>query len=98
MTQIQNAKIESTCLGTDDGRITFWLLLTFGSGGGQGFGGCSLRDVKVMSLINLLQTIGVSNWEQLKGQYVRVDRTDSRLTKIGHIIEDKWFDLAKDLT
>jgi hypothetical protein len=92
----QNALIESTYLGQDDGRITFWLTLKHGSSV-QSFGGVALQNVKFQKLMDLMNIIGVTKWEDLKGKLVRVTGTSARLTQIGHISEDKWFDLECDL-
>lgn len=96
--EIINALIESTYLGQDDGRIIFWLNLKYNTGSGQGFGGCALQDVKFQALMNMMNVIGVTKWEDLKGKLVRVAGSDARRNLIGHIIEDKWFDLDKNLT
>ena len=103
-----NGKIASTTLGIEDHSIlTFFVHLEF-DGCGQGLGGYALdhRDRETRKLIGhgsglvairrILEVVGVSNWEDLKGKLVRV-RHDGIGSKpiIGHILEDRWFDLGK---
>ncbi len=45
----------------------------------------------------VLQTVGVDRWENLPGQHVRVECEQSKIHRIGHIIEDRWFDPENDL-
>lgn len=92
-----NAQIESTMLGIEDhGIMTFFLHLKFNSCG-QGFGGYSLRGEKSIYAVRaVLEVVGVSRWEDLKGKYVRIRKDDlygGDILAIGHIIEDRWFSL-----
>lgn len=102
---IVNAKIKSTMLGIkDNGIMTFFLNLEWSSGG-CGFGGYGLdsRSADEISWIgsghcyqsirHILETVGVYNWENLSGKLIRIKIGDYRVTKIGHIIDDKWFDI-----
>ena len=103
--EIVNAKITDTMLGMEHGCLTAFLTLesdklTVCSGGyvldhwdrkpGEyssldGFG----------AIIELMETVGVEQWEDLKGQYVRImfDTTNcgEEVLKIGNLILDKWF-------
>lgn len=99
MTEVINAKIESTMLGFEDhGLFTFWLRLDYG-GGGQGFGGYVLGKSYTTDIITgILKTVGVDNWEDLKGQHIRVEKGigfNGIILRIGHFLEDKWFDPKK---
>lgn len=49
----------------------------------------------IVAMMKIMDTVGVSKWESLVGQYVRVEIPGPGLsiTKIGHILKDKWFDL-----
>ncbi len=87
---IQNARIESTQLGSEDhGVMTFWLILDYG-GSGQGFGGFCLdgkgnegdaprRRVGtafgLQAIMEVLRVTGVGTWEKLPGTPVRVRGT-----------------------
>lgn len=107
MTKIETAQITHTSLGYEDhGIFTFYLTLE-GDGWGVGFGGRVLdtynKTLKrrvgtaygLEQIGAILRTVGVSNWEQLKGQYVRckTDGLGSKVSRLGHIIKDVWVDL-----
>lgn len=106
-----NAKITATQFGVEDhGILTFYVMLEW-SGGGQGLGGFSLdgyceetksRDVGygpgLVAMRRILETTGVDRWERLPGTLVRVRHHgwgSSKPPVIGHILEDKWFDLEQ---
>ena len=101
---IINAKIQSTQFGIcDHGIMTFFLNLEWG-GGGQGLGGYALdggnprrgSGIGILAIREILETVGVENWEDLKGKLVRVKHFgwgSIRKPIIGNIMEDKWFDL-----
>lgn len=105
--EIKNALIEGTSLGYEDhGILTCSLHLTYG-GSGQSFGGYALDTWRgprnsegrrvgtaygTEFIARVLATVGVMSWEHLKGKYVRVDAEFTKIHRIGHIIEDKWFD------
>lgn len=104
MKNIQNAVIKSINLGIEDhGILTCWLNLEFGESSGQGFGGFALdtynkaldkrvgHAVGTQYILRVLETIGVDNWEDLKGKTIRIDGNDGRIEGIGHIIKNKWF-------
>ena len=107
-----NAFIERTTLGFDyDGRIfSLWLHLR-GDGWGQGFGGHTLDDRCEIGeerpgtqeghqyIINVLRTLEVDYWEDLKGKPIRFKSVNGTIEGIGHYYKDKWFypkDLWKD--
>lgn len=115
MSVIRNARISSTQLGYEDhGILTCWLHLVF-SGSGQGFGGYGLdappiaraagfeREPSVVAgfwIARILKTIGVSQWEDLKGKFVRVESADEwgLIDGIGHITDDAlWFHPKREL-
>ncbi len=107
--EILNAKIDYTMLGIEDhGIMSFMIGLTF-DGSGQGFGGYAL-DTWVESkkcrvgtaygldaIMQVMKVVGVSKWEDLKDKYVRVKKESftSPITSIGHIIENKWYDIEE---
>lgn len=101
--EIKNALIVSTQLGKEDhGLFTFSIAVEYDSSG-QSFGNYSLDDWSEKEkkrigtrwglelLMNILETVGVDNWEDLKGQYIRVEADNTHIERIGHIIKDKWF-------
>lgn len=99
MTEIKNARIESTNLGFEGhGIFSYMIFLDYG-GSGQGFGGYALGgDYAERTITGILTAVGVDNWEDLKGKYVRVSFGNeaagfgNKIKAIGNIIEDKWFD------
>lgn len=46
---------------------------------------------------HILETVGVEKWEKLPGTLIRIEYNGlgKQLVKIGHIMEDRWFDIAK---
>ena len=106
MTEIINMKIcKSELSMADHGVLTFNLTLE-GSGCGVVYGGrvigkgcLGAKEFEgsakgTEALMRIMDTVGVERWEDLPGKYVRVvsDGWGSTITKIGNIIDDKWFD------
>lgn len=93
-----NAKIKFTMLGYEDhGMLTYYLDLEWGSFG-QGFGTYRLDSYDSVPhvacgyhIAGVLNAVGVKKWEDLKGQYVRIDHDYDKIYGIGHIVDDKWF-------
>ena len=95
-----------------DGIFTFYLHLKGADGIHVSVGGYALDSpdtlgigllakrtltVKGAALIaKILDTVGVADWEGLKGQYIRVEDNGlgTYITKFGNLIEDKWIDLG----
>ncbi len=107
--KIENAIITSTKLGYENNLIlTFSLGLT-GDGWGVGFGGYALDEYSNFlkerlptatgfeAVSRVLRVVGVDTWEQLKGKHIRVETNGfgGRVTKIGNVIENKWFDIEE---
>ncbi len=106
--EIINGKIDNTVLGYEDhGIFTFSIGIDMG-GLYQGFGGYPLDckqhkpdDIRpgtsygMEVIIRIVRAVGVDSWEKLKGSYCRVCRKDGMLVAIGHIVEDKWFDIKE---
>lgn len=107
--EIKNAKITDTMLGREDHGILTFMIYFEGDGFGVGVGGYALDSYnkelnrrvttpKSMDAISeILNVVGVETWEQLKGKYIRfVDNGwGSKVTIIGNILEDKWFDFKE---
>ena len=53
------------------------------------------ESMEVISKI--LDVVGVNKWEDLPGKYIRFkdDGLGSTVTKIGNIIDEKWFDIEE---
>lgn len=103
---VKNAEITSTFLGREEhGILTFYITVR-GEGFGVSIGGYVLdtfdkiQNKRVATsqgfelIDHILKTIGVSSWEDLVGKFIRIetDGPGSRVTKIGNIIKDEWFD------
>ncbi len=104
---IKNGRIVSTMLGREDHGIMTWMITVEANFGSFSFGCRALDEYdeetktrrfssKAMESISiLLDVVGVSKWENLKGQYIRFEDTGwgSYVDRVGNIMKDKWFDL-----
>ena len=101
--KIENAKIADTKLGEDHGCLTANIFLE-GDGWGCFFGGYCLdhwcanagehhSSDGYGAIIELMKTLEVESWEELKGQYVRVESEDwgGRIIRVGHLLKNQWF-------
>lgn len=108
--EIKNAKITSTKLGREDhGIMTFMIFIEISGGGCCGIGGYSLdgydknlqkrvfRAESMEAISKILDVVGVDNWEELSGKYIRVKDNGwgSTIDEIGNLMEDKWFNLRE---
>jgi hypothetical protein len=106
---IENAKITNTFLGREDHNImTFYITVEF-SGGGCSYGGYSLDEydkstrkrvcsqIAMQSIVEVIDTIGVNSWEELKGQYIRIEHEGlgGGVVRIGNLMKNKWFSLKE---
>lgn len=101
-TEIVNAQIKRTMLGFEDHGIFTAFLFVEWPGSGCGFGGYHLgKDVPDQQsgygaafIQRVLKTVGVEKWEDLQGKFIRIESEGlgGGIRRIGHIIEDKWFD------
>ena len=107
--KITNMKITNVSLSmADHGCLTFGLTLE-GSGFGVVYGGYCIghgylgadsfkgNQYGIECLMRIMDTVGVERWEDMKGKYIRIvdNGWGSTITTIGHIIEDKWFDVKE---
>jgi len=106
MNEIENARITKADLSmADHGCFTLALTLE-GSGWCVVFGGYAIgtgylgakkfegSPKGIEEIMRIMDVVGVEKFSQLEGKYVRVDVSDgwgATITKIGNIIEDKWF-------
>lgn len=107
--EIKNAKITSTMLGREEHGIMTFMIYIRADGFHCGIGGYCLDEfnsatqtrvfqAKSMEAISkILEVVGVDEWEDLPGKYIRFEDNGlgCTVTKIGNIIEEKWFDLKK---
>lgn len=110
----KNAIITSTKLGyiQHRGIMTFWIFLDYG-GQGQVFGGYCLdgyddsTESRVQSVLtgdlvfNLLDTLGLDSWEDLKGTVVRAildeDSFSGKVLGLAHFIQNKEFNFVEHI-
>lgn len=105
---IKNARITSTKLGREDhGIFTFVIYVEIQGGACCGIGcyalDCFDKDsekrifrAESMEIISkILDVVGVDNWEDLKGKYIRIrDRGwGSTIDEIGNLMDDKWVNI-----
>ena len=107
--EIKNAKISSTMLGREDHGIMTFMIYIDGYGFRCGIGGYCLdefssstqtrvfRAESMEAISKILEVVGVDKWEDLPGKYIRIEYNGlgSTVTKIGNIIEEKWFNLKE---
>lgn len=108
---IVNAIIKDISIGYEDhGILTFHLGLNLPDNTYTTFGGWSLdkydsttkkrvcENYSMQLIAEIMKTVGVTRWEDLKEQYIRVDFGEyygTSIKKIGHIMEDKWFSVSE---
>ena len=107
---IENALIEKVDLSmADHGCLTLAMTLV-GNGWGVVYGGYTLgcgylgaddnyfsgSDKGTEYLMRIMDTVGVSSFQDLKGKYLRVafkrERGGYPVKIVGNILKDKWFD------
>lgn len=107
--KIKNARINSTMLGRDDHGVMTFMIYISADGFDCGIGGYCLdefnsatqtrvfRAESMEAISKVLEVVGVDKWEDLPGKYIRFEDNGrgSTVTKIGNIIEEKWFDLEE---
>lgn len=101
--EIVNVKISAPRLYIEDhGCLTFDFVIN-----GSGFGCCiggycigkahdkSATGTGLSAMMHIMDVIGVNCWEDLDGKYCRVvdPGLGGHVTKIGNLIDDKWFDI-----
>jgi len=109
MGDIVNMKITGTSITmADHGCLTFYVYLE-GNGFGCCYGGYCIGHGYLgaknfngsskgpEAMARIMDTVGVDTWEDLPGKYIRVvDAGLGRsITKIGNVIDDKWFDIKE---
>lgn len=105
--EIKNARITSTMFGREDhGILTFMIFVEF-NGAGCGIGGYALdmydcekksrvyTEKGLEAISKILEVVGVNNWEDLSGKYIRIKDNGwgSTIDEIGNLMTEKWFNL-----
>lgn len=108
MKEIKNAVIESVQLSNNDhGCLSAWLMLDYGDGQHQGFGGYALylpksfthhelKSVAGNFIWRCLEIADVSDWSYLVGKTIRVKIDNGFVKSIGHIVKGDWFTPLED--
>lgn len=100
-TEILNAEITETRLGEDHGCLTADLIIE-GNSWGCRYGGYCLdhwyadtgehySSDGYGAIIELMKTLEVDSWEELKGKYIRVETEGwgGKVVRIGHLFKDR---------
>jgi hypothetical protein len=91
---IENALIESLFIGVEDHGIPSIAITVRGGCSVQGTGHYSLKGLDMSTLVKeLVGVIGTDDITQAAKRYCRVEREDGMITRIGHIMEDRWFSI-----
>ena len=102
MNYIENLKIDYATLGFEDHDIFTFSIGLQGDGYHIGYGGYALdiydgkervgTQLGCQMIMDLLKTLEVNRWEDLKGTYVRAEfENRNKISRIGHLIKNKWF-------
>lgn len=101
--EIINAKITATMLGKEPHNIFTCSLCIEWSYCGCWYGDYALdmpnkekrkregTAIGMSAIMELLNTLDINTWEELKGQYIRIELENNRIVRIGHLLENKWF-------
>lgn len=107
--EIKNARIIGTKLGREDHGILTFSIFVETDCYNVGIGNYALDEYdkendcrkysakSIEAISKVLETVGVSNWEDLKGEYIRIvdEGWGKPVSKFGHLMENKWFDLRE---
>lgn len=107
--EIKNAKITNVSITMEDhGCLSFYIGLE-GDGWGCNYGGYAIahgylgaKEFKaenghgLEAMMEIMDTVGVHKWEDLKGKYVRVQTEGwgGKIDTIGNVVKEKWFNIA----
>ncbi len=104
--EVRNARISNVSLTMEDHGVLCYFLTLEMNGAGCSYGGYVIGkgyldadefegfSKGTEALMRIMDVVGVSRWEDLKGKYVRIvdPGWGGVVNKIGNIIRDKWFD------
>lgn len=108
--EIENCKITNVSLTMADYcSLTFWITVE-GASWGCSLGGFKIASGMLgakpeeftaehgsglVAIMRIMDAVGVSKWEDLKGKYcrVKVNGWGDKISEIGNIINDKWFNV-----
>lgn len=104
---IHNAQVSGVTLSNaDHGCLSLWIYVDYG-GAGQGFGGYNLyskprnsdniRGICGWWIWRVFEVLEINNFDDIKGQTLRVKTEDGLIKAIGHFMKDKWFNPSEEL-
>lgn len=107
MSEIKTARITDTMFGREDHGILTFMIFVEMNDSRCGIGGYALDWVNAKSkqriyegrgleaISRILSTVGVRQWEDLTGKYIRVkdEGWGKPIYEIGNIIKEDWFNL-----
>lgn len=93
--EIENAKVRHFWLGTGDHGFSMAITLE-GPSWSQGYGEFGVRPPcdLAAAIERLLSVVGADEVLKLSGKFVRIKRDRSQIVAIGHLLEDRWFDMT----
>ena len=98
-TEISNVRVLSTFIGIEDHGLLTCSIMVKGDGWIQSFGGYDCRERRggffADVINNILRTLEKNSWEDLKDSYCRVKSVDGSIIEIGHITENRWFNIKE---
>ena len=84
--EIKNGQICSVFLGCSEFGWILQIKYTF-----DGYGGVyTIPLSQINKIIELFEMLKVKDFDEIKGQYIRVECDALKQYAIGHIVEDKW--------
>lgn len=108
--ETKNVEITDVTLSMSGGYLRFYVFLE-GNGFKGNYGGYVIghgflgskefsaeNGYGLVAMMNIMNVVGVENWEDLKGKYCRVkieNGCGDTVKAIGHIINDQWFDMRE---
>lgn len=106
--KIGNAKITSTTITNDAHGSLSIMIHVKHKDGCQGFGGYALYFPKTYKkegrynitghfIWRVLEVADVDEWDKLVGKTVRIDYDYEKIYRMGHILEDIWFDPSQEI-
>ena len=91
MNEIENAEIVKATVGMYDYGYMSYMITIKTPGGHQVFGTYDLRFFGMEALERILKTVGVDTWDELEGQFIRIDGSHRKIEGIGNIVDDRWY-------
>lgn len=93
MKEIRNVKITEVFLGFEDHGIFTCIVRTTGDCVSQSFG-CRSGEAAAIKLVkDLLKLLEKDNFNQLVGEYLKIEADYTHVYRVSHILKDKWIEV-----